>query len=320
NVVKAMASAKHGHHEIAREFAHEIAQLKPGDQPERERDWVMFAEMLDEQLVAEVVDALRLTHQIVEVVVRAPLAARNFHPGEFYRLQNYETYAEEVEGFKLTMEGVALTGAWVDRERGLISLIVLEMGGSSRLCSLLEPGEKVVVMGPTGSPTEIPSDQTVVLVGGGLGNAVLFSIALALKEKNNRVIYFAGYRNAGDLFKRHEIEKSCDVVVWSTERGAMIVPARRQDKSFTGNIVEAMHAYAAGRLGEQSIPLSDAQRIIAIGSDRMMRAVRDAINGQLGARLPRNPLVIGSIRSEERRVGKECRAGWAREDGARGGR
>ena len=114
-----MASAKDGHPEIADFFRTEIDRLKPEDQPERERNWVMFAESLDEQLVAEVVDALRLTHQIVEVVVRAPLAARNFHPGEFYRLQNYETFAEEVDGIKLTMEGIALTGAWVDRERGL---------------------------------------------------------------------------------------------------------------------------------------------------------------------------------------------------------
>ncbi len=183
NVVKAMASAKDGHHEIVRVFHDDIARQKPEDQSERERDFVMFAESLDEQLVAEVVDALRLTHQIVEVVVRAPLAARNFHPGEFYRLQNYETFAEEVDGIKLTMEGIALTGAWVDRQRGLISLIVLEMGGSSRLCSLLEPGEKIVLMGPTGTPTEIPRDQTVVLAGGGLGNAVLFSIALCAQGK-----------------------------------------------------------------------------------------------------------------------------------------
>ena len=33
------------------------------------------------------------------------------------------------------MEGLALTGAWVDKAKGLLSLIVLEMGGSSRLCA-----------------------------------------------------------------------------------------------------------------------------------------------------------------------------------------
>src|SRR5262249_13053934 len=210
---------------------------------------------------------------------RAPGSPGVFPPADVTRLQNYETYAEEADGIKLTMEGIALTGAWVDRERGMISLIVLEMGGSSRLCSLLEPGEKVVLMGPTGTPTEIPNNQTVVLAGGGLGNAVLFSIALALKEQNNKVIYFAGYRNHTDLFKRHEIEKACDVVVWSTDRGPAIPPARPQDRTFVGNIVEAMQAYACGRLGEQAIPLADAQRIIAIGSDRMMAAVKEALAG-----------------------------------------
>ena len=79
-------------------------------------------------------------------------------------------------GTRLAMEGLALTGAWVDRERGLVSSIVLEMGGSSDLCDALAPGEPVVLMGPTGTPTEIERDETVLLVGGGLGNAVLFSI------------------------------------------------------------------------------------------------------------------------------------------------
>src|SRR6202035_2749637 len=126
-------------------------------------------------------------------------------------------------------------------------------------------------------PTEIPEHQTVVLAGGGLGNAVLFSIALALKEQNNRVIYFAGYRSPTDLFKRHEIEKACDVVVWSTDRGPCIEPARPQDRTFLGNIVAAMQAYAANELGEQPIALSGAERIIAIGSDRMMAAVKHAL-------------------------------------------
>src|SRR6202022_2715874 len=98
----------------------------------------------------------RLTPTIVEVVVRAPLAARQFKPGQFFRLQNYESSATEIDGTKLVMEGIALTGAWTDRERGLLSLIILEMGGSSRLCAHLQPGEPVVVMGPTGPPTETP--------------------------------------------------------------------------------------------------------------------------------------------------------------------
>src|SRR5712671_6785968 len=95
---------------------------------------------LDDELRARVHMVERLTPKIVEVVVRAPMAARAFQPGQFYRLQNYEAYAQRVDGTTLAMEGLALTGAWIDREQGLLSTIVLEMGGSSDLCTLLQPG------------------------------------------------------------------------------------------------------------------------------------------------------------------------------------
>ena len=58
--------------------------------------------------------------------------------------------SRNADGTRLAMEGLALTGASVDREQGLLSTIVLEMGGSSDLCAQLEPGEPVVLMGPTG--------------------------------------------------------------------------------------------------------------------------------------------------------------------------
>src|SRR5205814_822380 len=83
---------------------------------------------------------------------RAPAAARGFQPGQFYRLQNFESLAPLVDGTRLQMEGLALTGAWVDRDAGLLSLIVLEMGSSSQLVAALKPGEPVIVMGPTGAP------------------------------------------------------------------------------------------------------------------------------------------------------------------------
>src|SRR4051812_25628395 len=174
------------------------------------------------------------------------------------------------------MEGLALTGAWVDREQGLVSTIVLEMGGSSDLCRLLKPGEPVVLMGPTGTPTELPPRETVLLAGGGLGNAVLFSIGQGLRARGSRVVYFAGYRKLLDRYKVEQIEAAADIVIWCSDEAPGFKPSREQDKSFTGNIVEAMHAYADGRLGAQPIRLADCQRIIAIGSDRMMAAVAAA--------------------------------------------
>jgi len=297
NVVKAMASARLGYLEISRLFEREVVTQDIEEQAERENAWVRFAEVLEDGLRAVVVDAIRLGDRIVEVIARAPFAARNFRPGQFYRVQNYEVTAEVVEGIRLTMEGLALTGAWTDPARGLISLIVLEMGGSSRLCAILEPGEEIVLMGPTGTPTEIEENETVLLAGGGLGNAVMFSIAAAMKARGNRVIYFAGYKQAGDLFKRRYIEDACDLVVWSVDEGDPIVPHRPQDRTVVGNIVQAMDWYARGKLGGTPIHTREVDRLICIGSDRMMDAVRQARSTVLKDALRTDHIAFGSINS-----------------------
>ncbi len=305
NVVKAMASAKHGYERVVELFADELAAR--GSLPQAERDAIFdkLEATLDEQLRAYVVRVERLTPTIVDVIVKAPLQARKFEPGQFYRLQNFETSAPIVDGTRLLMEGLALTGAWVDEEKGLLSMIVLEMGTSSRLCSLLKAGEEVLVMGPTGAPTEIPENETVLLAGGGLGNAVLFSIARALKAKNNHVVYFAGYKQGEDLFKREEIEKATDQVVWSTDSGEMIRPMRPQDSHFRGNIVQAMTAYAEGKFGQTRFELKDVDRIIAIGSDRMMNGVREARHTKLKPYLKPDHVAIGSINSPMQCMMKE---------------
>ncbi len=305
NVVKAMASAKHGYERVVDLFEQELATRGEIAQAEKDAIFDDLEATLDEQLRAYVVKVERLTPTIVDVVVKAPLQARKFEPGQFYRLQNFETSAPIVDGTRLLMEGLALTGAWVDEEKGLLSMIVLEMGTSSRLCSLLKEGEEVLVMGPTGTPTEIPDSENVLLAGGGLGNAVLFSIARALREKNNKVIYFAGYKNGADLYKREEIENATDQVIWSTDFGDEIMPQREQDAHFRGNIVQAMIAYGEGRLGNRSVELSDVDRIVAIGSDRMMNGVREARHTTLKPYLKEGHTAIGSINSPMQCMMKE---------------
>ena len=305
NVVKAMASAKHGFPHVTRLFARELAALQPSAQAERDAAWTRLTQRLDEDLVARVVEVVRLTPTIVDVIVKAPAAARHFHPGQFYRLQNFESTARRVGNVPLLMEGIALTGAWVDKERGLLSLIALELGVSSRLVTHLKPGEPVVVMGPTGAPTEIPDGHNVLLLGGGLGNAVLFSIAKAMREHGNRVIYFAGYKKGEDLFKREDIEAATDQVIWSTDIGASIAPGRPQDAHFRGNIVQAMLAYQRGELGKVLVPLETVDRIIAIGSDRMMAAVKAARHGVLEPHLKPGHIGIASINSPMQCMMKE---------------
>jgi NAD(P)H-flavin reductase len=296
NVVKAMASAKQGHPVVSRVLARRAAS---GPEP------AALLETLNRELRATVREVVRLTSNIVEVIVEAPRAARAFEPGQFYRLQNYESLAPRASGTILGMEGLALTGASVDRERGLLSTIVLEMGGSSDLCALLQPGEPVILMGPTGTPTETPELETALLVGGGLGNAVLFSIGQQLRAGGSRTVYFAGYKKIADRYKVDEIEKAADIVVWCCDEAPGFAPGRPQDKTFVGNIVAAIEAYGRGDLGTAEIPLRTVDRLVAIGSDGMMGAVARARHTVLKPYLKPDHKAIGSINSPMQCMMKE---------------
>jgi len=300
NVVKAMASARDGYPWVVKLHEDEINGADSAQQADRDTSLQAFFSRLDDLLIATVVEINRLTPTIVEVIARAPMAARGFEPGRFYRVQNFESHAPQVAGTVLATEGLALTGASVDKEQGLISLIALEMGSSSRLCASWQPGDRIIVMGVTGAPTEIPTGKTVLLAGGGLGNAVLFSIGKAMRAAGNQVIYFAGYREASSLFKVEEVEAASDIVVWAVDPAPGVEPletTRPQDRSYVGNILDTIEAYAKGDLGPPAIELNEVDHLIVIGSDRMMAAVKEARHGRLKPYLKPGHTAIGSINS-----------------------
>ena len=297
NVVKAMGSAKQGWPVVSAALQHRAAPADTNAAP--------FLALMNQRLRARIRAVNRLTPTIVEVVVEAPQAAGNFAPGDFYRLQNFEALAPRTKDTVLAMEGLALTGAWTDKENGLVGLIVLEMGGSSELCRHLQVGEPVILMGPTGAPTETPAGETVLLAGGGLGNAVLFSIGRALRAAGSKVLYFAGYKKLQDRYKVADIEAAADIVIWSSDEAPGFQPTRPQDKTHVGNIIESIQYYAEGKLGETPIRLQDVDRIIAIGSDGMMAAVQRARHQVLKPYLKESHCAVGSINSPMQCMMKE---------------
>lgn len=143
-----------------------------------------------------------------------------------------------------------------------------------------------------------------MLIGGGVGNAVLFSIGKAYLENNNKVLYFAGYKKLNGLFKRTLIEHASNVVVWACEEG-LIETSRGQDKSFHGNVVDAIISYQQGTLGDAAINLNSIDRIIAIGSDKMMKAVNEARKTALKPYLKLGHVAISSINSPMQCMMKE---------------
>lgn len=294
NVVKAMASAKRGYPIISRL----LEKVEMHDKPH-------FLDDINHLLTAKIHAINRLTPTIIEVVLEAPLAAKTFKPGQFYRLQNFESLAPYHHETRFAMEGLALTGAWVDHEKGLIATIVLEMGGSSNLCAHLKIGEPVILMGPTGTPTHIPTNGTILLIGGGLGNAVLFSIGKAMRANGCKVLYVAGYKKAEDRFNVADIEDAADHIIWACDEPDAFNEKRKTDYRFHGNPIDALVAYNKGELGNTSILLNQIDRMLVIGSDVLMGAVAAARQLKLKDILSPNHIAIGSINSPMQCMMKE---------------
>ena len=162
-----------------------------------------------------------------------------------------------------------------------------------------------MLMGPTGTPTEILPDETVVLVGGGLGNAVLFSIGAAARAAGSKILYFAGYKKLIDRYKVAEIEAAADVVVWCCDEAPGFTPSRPGDSVLSAISWRRWPLMDSGALGPQKIRLADADRIIAIGSDRMMAAVGAARHNKLQPYLKTDHFAIGSINSPMQCMMKE---------------
>ena len=178
------------------------------------------------------------------------------------------------------------------------------MGGSSNLCKYLTIGEEVVLMGPTGTATKIYANKNILLIGGGLGNAVLFSIGKAFRQAGSKVLYFAGYKKSSDRYKIEEIEAASDVTIWACDEVDGFKARRANDRVFHGNIIAALAAYASGKLGNNQINLAKIDHILAIGSDQMMQAVKQAKNNSLNQYLAQAE-AVASINSPMQCMMKE---------------
>jgi ferredoxin--NADP+ reductase len=110
--------------------------------------------------------------------VEAPEVARKAQPGQFVIIRVDE------QG-----ERIPLTIADFDRSTGEITLVLQEVGKTTKQLGMMGVGDQLASFtGPLGVPTEIENYGTVICVGGGVGIAPMYPIARALKEAGNTVI------------------------------------------------------------------------------------------------------------------------------------
>jgi NADPH-dependent glutamate synthase beta subunit-like oxidoreductase/NAD(P)H-flavin reductase len=277
SVVKAVASAMRTYPLIVKSCGERVQVVGKAD------EYVAFRVKMQDLLQARIEQVLRRTATVLELQVHAPMVAKKYRPGQFFRVQNFETFAPIVGDTRLRTEAMAMRCVGVDADQGSLSLMVMEQGTSSRLCATLRPQDPISLMGPTGVHARIAAGgETMMVIGGQLAAAEVRTLGPALRAAGNRVLYIALFDKAEEVYGQTELEAATDVIVWITASGH-IVPIRPQDYSVQGDLLDILTAYAKGEvLGKTpAIPFAEVNRVLIIGSNHLVRKIQDARRGTL---------------------------------------
>lgn len=292
NVVKAIASGLRTYPKILKIFSGQL------DNHGNEDEYRDFAEKMQHQFTSRVKHLERKNSHTIELSIQSPLAAQQFQPGQFFRLQNFETLAPKHDGTLFQMEPLALVAAECDKKNGIIHFIVNENSATAKLCAMLKHNEPVSLMGPTGVRARIPEErETVLIVGNEFSFSFVRSYGPALRAAGNRVVYLCQLETKDDLFSQKSLESAADVVIYQTREGEPATITRINDCTTQGSkIATALIAYNSGTLGKQpNISLHDTDRVFVVGNSDLLRQFQTARSNELKNVLIKDPKVFGSV-------------------------
>ncbi|MEZ6072672.1 MAG: sulfide/dihydroorotate dehydrogenase-like FAD/NAD-binding protein [Pirellulales bacterium] len=158
----------------------------------------------------EIVAATPVAENLTRFEIRAPRIARKQQPGQFVIVRVHD------HG-----ERIPLTIAGSDPAAGTITLVVQGIGKTTRLMNSLEAGQFLLdVVGPLGQPSEIRQYGTVVVVGGGVGTAIAWPTARALRDAGNHVITILGARSKSLVILEDELRAASSELFVTTDDGS----------------------------------------------------------------------------------------------------
>ena len=213
-----------------------------------------------------IVHAEFLAPGIKRFVIEAPRIARKQQPGQFVILRIYE----QGERIPLTIESA-------DCVKGTISIVVQAVGKTTHLLNSLQTGCSLAdVVGPLGKPSEVAKYGTVVVVGGGVGTAMAYPTAAALKRAGNRVISIIGARSKDLVLLENEMRAVSDTLLVTTDDGSY-----------------GQKGLVTDRLRELIQEVTPIDLVLAVGPVVMMRAVAELTRpAQIRTVVSLNPIMI----------------------------
>jgi ferredoxin--NADP+ reductase len=155
--------------------------------------------------------------------------------------------------------------------------VVQSAGKTTNLLNLLETGDSILdIVGPLGKPSEIENFGTVVVMGGGVGTAMAYPTAAAMKKAGNRVISIVGARNKELVILEREMGEVSDALMITTDDGSYA------DKGFVTDKLRQL--------------IDNGTRIdlvLAVGPIPMMKAVADVTRKEhIRTIVSLNPIMI----------------------------
>jgi len=189
-----------------------------------------------------------LASNIKKFEIEAPKIAQKRKAGQFVIIR-----------IKEGGERIPLTIADSDIEKGTVTIIVQGIGKTTMELNSLNTGDSILdVVGPLGKPSHIEKFGTAVSIGGGVGTAIAYPTAVALKQAGNETISIIGGRTKEFVILEDEMKKVCDEVYPTTDDGSY-----------------GYHGFVTQKLKDLIDSGKNIDFVLAIGPIPMMKAVAD---------------------------------------------
>ncbi|MCL1990761.1 MAG: dihydroorotate dehydrogenase electron transfer subunit [Defluviitaleaceae bacterium] len=154
-----------------------------------------------------VVSQKEIAYDIFELVLKGDLVATLSQPGQFVNVKTGD-------GALILRRPISICN--IDHQKSELTLVYRATGAGTKVLSEKKAGEYVDILGPLGTGfdlDQIEMDNTVVLIGGGIGVPPLYETAKRLSARGNKVIAVLGFANVGDVFYEEKFKEFADVYV-----------------------------------------------------------------------------------------------------------
>lgn len=137
-----------------------------------------FKHLCANAFVAKVIAIRRISSTKISIEIEAQLAAKNYHKGMYYKLENLLPLKEKYYLEPLALTPINVTGSVLTFEVNII-------GASTMMVAYLQPGQEVSLMGPLGKA--MPPEEEVKLVNAPMQCMMQGICAHCLQRKINPI-------------------------------------------------------------------------------------------------------------------------------------